>query len=174
MIAELAPMALAAGEGEYDASQFASAACADSGRIPVFHGTGRVLVGGLPGTREPAGLLYLLPPVRLITAHSDRGPAAQARLAAELREIELVATATHARRAGVGSALLHTAHALAADDGVRVLLAKTAAHDFPVPRWWRHRGYTLARPGQNVRLHLKPSPSPATTGTTATGWPCAP
>ncbi|MER7196065.1 GNAT family N-acetyltransferase [Streptomyces flaveolus] len=154
-IAELAPTALAAMEGEVDATQFATAACTDGGRIPVPHGMGRVLLAGLPGTSEPAGLLYLLPPVRLITEHNDHGPAGQRRLATELREIELVATAAHARRAGVGSALLHTAHTLAADDGAHILLAKIAAHDFQVLRWWRHRGYTLARPGQDVRLHLK-------------------
>ncbi|MFJ4691726.1 GNAT family N-acetyltransferase [Streptomyces sp. NPDC088766] len=156
MIAELAPMALAAGEEEYDASQFAAAACADGGRIRVPHGTGRVLVSGLPDSPVPVGLLYLLPPVRLITAHRDLGSAAQARLAAGLCEIELVAVAAPARRTGVGSALLEAAHALAADDHVRVLLAKVAAQDFPVLRWWRHRGYTLARPGQDVRLHLQP------------------
>ncbi|MFE0452793.1 GNAT family N-acetyltransferase [Streptomyces sp. NPDC058914] len=156
MIAELASIALAAGEGEYDVSPFAAAACTSSGRIPVPHNMGRVLVGGLPGSVEPAGLLYPMPPVRLITAHHDLGPAAQARLAADLREIELVAVAASARRTGVGSALLDAAHALAADDHVRVLLAKVAAQDFPVLRWWRHRGYTLARPGQDVRLHLQP------------------
>ncbi|MFI8194525.1 GNAT family N-acetyltransferase [Streptomyces sp. NPDC085946] len=155
MIAELAPAALAAAGGERDASQFADAACANNGHIPVPHGTGRVLIGGLPETPEPAGLLYLLLPLRLITAHSGHGPPVQARLATELRGIELLATAPHAQRAGVGSALLHAAHALAADDGVRVLLAKIAARDFPVLRWWRHRGYTLAQPGQNVRLHLE-------------------
>ncbi|MEU8653704.1 GNAT family N-acetyltransferase [Streptomyces sp. NPDC048737] len=156
MIAKLAPMALAAGEEEHDASQFASAACADGGRIRVPHGTGRVLVAELPDSPEPAGLLYLLPPVRLITAHQDLGRSVQARLAADLREIELVAVAAPARRTGVGSALLDAAHALAADDHARVLLAKVAARDFPVLRWWRHRGYTLARPGQDVRLHLQP------------------
>ncbi|MCF4136517.1 hypothetical protein L1856_05880 [Streptomyces sp. Tue 6430] len=135
VIAELASMALAAGGGEYDVSQFAAAACTGSGRIRVPHGTGRVLVGGLSGSVEPAGLLYLLPPVRLVTAHHDHGPAAQARLAADLREIELVAVAAHARRAGVGSALLDAAYALAADDHARILLAKIAAHDFPVLRW---------------------------------------
>ncbi|MFC9287717.1 hypothetical protein [Streptomyces sp. NPDC057052] len=77
MIAELASMALAAGEGECDVSQFAAAACTGSGRIRVPYGTGRVLVAGLPGRVEPAGLLYLLPPVRLITAHHDRGQEAR-------------------------------------------------------------------------------------------------
>ncbi|MEU1696124.1 GNAT family N-acetyltransferase [Streptomyces hirsutus] len=154
-IAALAPAALGATADEMDATRFAADACTARGSIPIPHGTGRMLVAGLFGSPEPAGLLYMTSPVRLIEESQTLGPRTQALLAREVREIELVATAPHARRTGIGSALLHTAQSLTAEEGVQIMCAKAAARDFPVLRWWRHRGYTLAQPGQNIRLHLQ-------------------
>ncbi|MEU5240944.1 GNAT family N-acetyltransferase [Streptomyces lydicus] len=156
-IATLVLAAVGATVDVIDASQFATTVCTSDGATRIPHGTGRVLVAGLSGATEPVSMLYVTPPVRLVEEFDTRGPSTQKLLAREVREIELMATAPTAQCNGVGSALLHAAHALVTKEGVRVMLAKVSASDFPVLRWWRHRGYTLAQPGQSVRLHLPQS-----------------
>ncbi|MEU4896138.1 GNAT family N-acetyltransferase [Streptomyces sp. NPDC044780] len=154
VIARLIPAALPASGPQHEARHFAEALCAADGEVPVPHGTGRLLVGGWPGTRTPAGLVYFLPPVRLVNAHADAGRTAQSRLATQITEIELLAVDPKAQRTGLGTALLRAAEQTARDHGAQILLAKVADSDFPVLRWWRHRGYSLASPGQEVRLAL--------------------
>lgn len=155
VIARLVPAALTTSDPRYDAREFAEAMCAAHGEASVPHGTSRLLVAGQPGTLAPAGLVYFLPPVRLVNAHADAGPSAQSRLAGQITEVELLAVDPDAQGTGLGTALLRAAEQVARDHGAQgVLLAKVAKNDFPVLRWWRHRGYTLAQPGQEVRLAL--------------------
>lgn len=154
VIAHLVPTALATTDPRCDARAFADAMCAAHGEASVPHGTSRLLVAGQPGTLAPAGLVYFLPPVRLVNTHADAGPSAQSRLARQITEVELLAVDPDAQRTGLGTALLRAAEQASRDHGAQVLLAKVAKNDFPVLRWWRHRGYTLAQPGQEVRLAL--------------------
>ncbi|MFK0154168.1 GNAT family N-acetyltransferase [Streptomyces sp. NPDC090493] len=152
-IAVLAPAAL--GEsGDLDAKQFAVDVCMANGRVRVPFGAGQALLAGLAGAEEPTGILYMTPPVRLVQESRALGLKAQRLLGREMREIELVAVASAVRGMGVGSALLLGAQSVAAQEGVRIMCAKVAARNTSALRWWRHRGYALARSGQDIRLHL--------------------
>ncbi|MDX3020073.1 GNAT family N-acetyltransferase [Streptomyces acidiscabies] len=152
-VAVLARAALGEGE-DLDAKQFAVDVCTAHGRPQVPYGAGQALVAGLPGSEEPGGIVYMTPPVRLIQESRALGLKAQDILTREMREIELVAVAASVRGFGVGSALLLTAQSVAAQEGVRIMCAKVAARNTSALRWWRHRGYALAQPGEDVRLHL--------------------
>lgn len=123
-------------------------------RRPSRTAPGRLLAAERQGTHTPTVLVYFHRPVRLVNAHADAGPSAQSRLARQITEIELLAVDPDAQHTGLGTVLLRAAEQAARDNGAQVLLAKVAKNDFPVLRWWRHRGYTLAQPGQEVRLAL--------------------
>jgi hypothetical protein len=49
----------------------------------------------------------------------------------------------------VGTALLQHAEHHLADLGIRLVVAKVDAADMPLLRWYRHRGYTVARSGES-------------------------
>lgn len=109
--------------------------------IPDLAGaTGRCFVAVADG--QLVGMLYACTPVDAIRAC----PASQhAALVRALIEIEIVAVAEHAQRRGIGTALVRHAEEHVRELGTQLITAKITATDMPVLRWWRHRGYTLAR-----------------------------
>lgn len=156
MVADVAPTAVPSlgGKAVHEMRDFAAAVCGERGCVAVPHGFARMLVGGFPGTSQPAGLIYFLPPVQLINECATSGPSVQERLAKELADVELLAVAANAQRAGLGTALLEAAEAEAQQRGVRVVIAKVAAQDSSLHQWWSNRGYTLGQFGSSVRIEL--------------------
>ncbi|MBM9624434.1 GNAT family N-acetyltransferase [Streptomyces zhihengii] len=127
-------------------SPLAAAIDEHGGRVPLPYGQGHCWVAR---TTEGSitGMIYATPPIRWL---QEQPAPLRPRLTHTLAEIELLAVAAEHRSLGTGSALLHVAEDAARSDGVHLMLAKVQIGAFPVMRWYRKRGYTLAAQGEPV------------------------
>lgn len=139
--AALATLALPEGPPTTDTPLPSLAAAIDEhgGRMPLPYGQGRCWVTRTGDT--VCGMLHATPPIRWLELHP---PAHRNRLARCVIEIELLAVAQHHREQGVGSALLEEAENAARADGIHLALAKIRIGAYPIMRWYRKRGYTIA------------------------------
>ncbi|WP_163010901.1 GNAT family N-acetyltransferase, partial [Streptomyces dangxiongensis] len=115
------------------------------GCVPLPYGQGQCRIARVGETI--AGMLYATPPIRWLRAHP---PAQRNGLIHSLTEIELLAVAEPYRHHGIGTALLEETEHAARADGTRLALAKVRIGAFPVMRWYRRRGYTVAAQGEPV------------------------
>ncbi|WP_433358910.1 GNAT family N-acetyltransferase [Streptosporangium sp. CA-115845] len=132
---------------------FAAGIDEHGGLVPLPYGSGCALVA-CDGDDALIGLAYTCPPVLLIEAYAELGPAGQRHLTHALAELEMLAVAEHARGAGVGSALLAATEERLRAGGARLLFAKVARDDRKVLRWYRRRYYTLATPREPVVITI--------------------
>ncbi|MEQ6028097.1 GNAT family N-acetyltransferase [Streptomyces salinarius] len=111
-------------------------------------GRARAVVCELEPGASICGLVFVVPPGRLILEHAAQGVSAQRTLAAALAEIDLLAVDDGVRGRGIGSALLEEAERWLEGQGCRVLIAKIARGDYRAMRWYRQRGYLVAAQGE--------------------------
>lgn len=116
---------------------------------------------------ELIGMLYACSPVSFL-----RSFAAEDRtgLTARLVEIEMLAVQHQHRGQGVGSALLDFVDQYFARRSVEYVLVKIDATDGPVLRWYRHRGYLLARPGESCYIDTPAGPAGLNAGPSTSPW----
>lgn len=69
-------------------------------------------------------------------------------------EIEIVAVGESFRQRGIATTLLRHAEDQFAQLGLRYIVAKVDAAAMPTLRWYRHRGYTLAREGEHLAIEI--------------------
>ena len=98
------------------------------------------------------GMLYACAPVTFIRTFP---PEQRDGLVRAVMEVEIIAVGEQFRQQGVATALLRHAEDQFGELGVRYLVAKVDATAMTTLRWYRHRGYTLARgagsPGRSCR-----------------------
>ncbi len=118
------------------------------GVVPVRYGQVACLVAEVEG--EVVGMVHTAPPVDwLATFPKNRARA----LAQRILQIELLAVDPEHRGQGVGQALLESAENRLLDQRGHLVYAKVRAGDYPVMRWYRRRGYTIAAQGQSVLIN---------------------
>lgn len=115
------------------------------GRVPLPYGQGQCRIARTGETIS--GMPYATPPIRWLQEHP---PTQRKSLVHALVEIELLAVAEPYRRHGIGTALLEETEHAARAEGTRLALAKVRIGAFPVMRWYRGRGYTVAGQGEPV------------------------
>lgn len=93
------------------------------------------------------GMLYACAPVKFIRSFP---PEQREGLVCTVMEIEIIAVDEQCRQRGVATALLRHAEAQFVELGVRYLVAKVDATAMSTLRWYRHRGYTLAREDEDL------------------------
>lgn len=131
--------------GDTSLSPFAAAIDKHGGCLPLPYGQGQCWMARTGDT--PLGMIYVTPPIRWL----DGQPAAHRNtLVGSLIEIELLAVSDRSRKQGIGSALLTEAENAARAQGTHLALAKIKIGAFPVMRWYRKRGYTIAAQGEPV------------------------
>ncbi|MDT8913536.1 GNAT family N-acetyltransferase [Amycolatopsis sp. PS_44_ISF1] len=95
------------------------------------------------------GVVYACSPVAFILTH---GQQQRHYLTRSLVEIEILAVEASSRGRGVGATLLARAEQHLREHGVRLFVAKVDATDMAILRWYRHRGYTIARSGETCTI----------------------
>ena len=93
------------------------------------------------------GMLYACAPVMFIRTFP---PDQRDGLVRAVMEIEIIAVDEQFRQQGVATALLRHAEDHFGELGVRYLVAKVDATAMSTLRWYRHRGYTLAREDEDL------------------------
>ncbi|MFF8847945.1 GNAT family N-acetyltransferase [Streptomyces sp. NPDC015127] len=126
-------------------SPLAAAINEHGGCVPLPYGLGKCWVARVGDAI--AGMLYATPPIRWL---HEQPSAHRNTLIRSLIEIELLAVAELYRNQGVGTALLEEVENAARADGTHLTLAKIRMGAFPVMRWYRKRGYTIAAQGEPV------------------------
>ncbi|MFG2690675.1 GNAT family N-acetyltransferase [Streptomyces sp. NPDC048405] len=120
-------------------SPLAAAIDHHGGCVPLPYGQGQCWVAR---TGEAvSGMLYATPPIRWL--QQQPSPHRNS-LIHSLVEIELLAVAESHRTQGVGTVLLQEAENNARANGTHLALAKIRVGAFPIMRWYRRRGYTIA------------------------------
>lgn len=124
----------------------------DGGHVafPDLPGGAGWCFGVFSGARM-VGMLYACSPVSFIQSHALEQ---RDYLIRSLIEIEVFVMDAEWRGRGGGTALLQHAEQHFSDLGIRVVVAKVDASDMPVLRWYRHRGYTVARVGEQCNIHV--------------------
>lgn len=116
---------------------------------------------------ELVGMLYACSPVTFLRSFAAEHRAA---ITARLVEIEMLAVDHSHRGCGVGSALLGFVEQYFAERPVEYVLVKMQATDGPVLRWYRHRGYLLARPGESCYIDTPAGTAGINAGPSTSPW----
>lgn len=107
------------------------------------------------GVYEPAGpvgMLYACTPVKFIQSSP---PEQRDELVRTVMEVEIIAVDEQFRQRGVATALLRHAEDQLVKLGVRYIVAKVDATTMSTLRWYRHRGYTLAREDEDLKVETR-------------------
>lgn len=102
------------------------------------------------GAYQSAGLLGMLYACAPVTFIRTFPPEQRDELVRAVMEVEILAVDEQFRQQGVATALLRHAENHLGELGVRYLVAKIDAAAMSTLRWYRHRGYTLAREGEHL------------------------
>lgn len=116
---------------------------------------------------ELVGMLYACSPVSFLRSFAAEH---RAGLTRRLVEIEMLAVQHQHRGQGVGSALLGFVDQYFARRSVEYVLVKIDATDGPVLRWYRHRGYLLARPGESCYIDTPVGTTGLNAGPSTSPW----
>lgn len=116
---------------------------------------------------ELVGMLYACSPVTFLRSFAAEHRAGITR---RLVEIEMLAVEQQHRGQGVGSALLGFVEEYFAQRPIEYVLVKIDATDGPVLRWYRHRGYLLARAGESCYIDTPAGPAGINAGPSTSPW----
>lgn len=95
------------------------------------------------------GVLYACAPVQFVRTFP---PKQREELVRAVMEIEIIAVDEQFRQRGVATTLLRQAEEQFVTLGVRYIVAEVGATAMSTLRWYRHRGYTLARDEEDLMI----------------------